>query len=138
MNTVCTSCQAINRIPEDRVQDTAKCGRCGHDLFDGEVINATGATLDKLLKDDLPVVVDFWAPWCGPCQEVLPIVEELSAELEGRVKVCKLNVDGSKEIARKFRVMTIPTVIVFKNGEKVAEKIYPKSREEILSMLEGL
>ena len=69
---------------------------------------------------------------------MLPIVEELSAELEGRVKVCKLNVDGSKEIARKFRVMTIPTVIVFKNGEKVAEKIYPKSREEILSMLEGL
>lgn len=62
MNTVCTSCQAINRIPDDRVQEAAKCGRCGHDLFDGEVINATGETLDKLLKDDLPVVVDFWAP----------------------------------------------------------------------------
>ena len=92
----------------------------------------------EVYESDLPVLVDSWAPWCGPCQEVLPIVEELSAELEGRVKVCKLNVDGSKEIARKFRVMTIPTVIVFKNGEKVAEKIYPKSREEILSMLEGL
>lgn len=61
MNTVCTHCQAINRIPDDRLQDAAKCGRCGHELFDGEVINATGETLDKLLKDDLPVVIDFWA-----------------------------------------------------------------------------
>lgn len=57
MNTVCTHCQAINRIPDDRIEDAAKCGRCGHDLFDGEVINATGETLDKLLKDDLPVVI---------------------------------------------------------------------------------
>ena len=56
MNTVCTHCQAINRIPDDRIEDAAKCGRCGHDLFDGEVINATGETLDKLLKDDLPVL----------------------------------------------------------------------------------
>ena len=59
MNTVCANCQALNRIPDDRIEDGAKCGRCGHELFDGDVINATGATLDKLLKDDLPVVVDF-------------------------------------------------------------------------------
>jgi hypothetical protein len=56
MNTVCANCQALNRIPDDRIEDGAKCGRCGHELFDGDVINATGATLDKLLKDDLPVV----------------------------------------------------------------------------------
>lgn len=65
MNTVCTACMATNRLPEERIDDGAKCGRCGHSLFDGEVVNATAETLDKLLQDDLPIVIDFWAPWCG-------------------------------------------------------------------------
>ncbi|VTP66163.1 Thioredoxin-2 [Serratia rubidaea] len=72
MNTVCSACNATNRVPEDRLSDGAKCGRCGHELFDGEVINATAETLDKLLQDGLPVVVDFWRRGAAPASTLRP------------------------------------------------------------------
>lgn len=89
----------------------------------------------EVYQSDLPVIVDFWATWCGPCNEVLPIVEALSEEFAGKVKVCKVNVDDNPELTAKFRVMTIPTLITFNKGEKLAEKVYPRNREEILALL---
>ena len=94
------------------------------DNFDQEVLNS-----------DKPVLIDFWAPWCGPCQMVLPIIAELADELTD-VKVCKVNVDENIELAQKFRVMSIPTLLVVKNGDVVKREVGAKSKEEILSMLE--
>mgnify|MGYP000358439193 CR=1 FL=1 len=122
MNTVCASCQALNRIPDDRSADGAKCGRCGHDLFDGDVINATGATLDKLLKDDLPVVVDFWAPWCGPCRMMTPVIAQAARELGTVLRVAKLNTEESQAVAARYGIRSIPTLAVFRGGQEVARQ----------------
>ena len=77
----------------------------------------------EVLKSDLPVLVDMWAPWCGPCHMLGPVVEKLSGEFDGRFKFCKLNVDENPETAREYRVMSIPLVVFFKDGQKVDESL---------------
>ncbi|MFG1174550.1 thioredoxin TrxC [Erwiniaceae bacterium CAU 1747] len=117
MNTVCVSCQATNRVPAERVTDGAKCGRCGHPLFDGHVINATAETLDKYLQDDLPVVVDFWAPWCGPCVNFAPVYETVAQERSGKVRFLKVNTEAEQQLSARFRIRSIPTIMVFRQGQ---------------------
>jgi thioredoxin 1 len=103
-----------------------------------QIINVTKDTFDsEVLKSEIPVMVDFWAPWCGPCRMVGPIMEELAADFAGKAKVCKINVDEEQDLAAQFRVMTIPTVCVFKNGEIMDKSIGAKSKEDFSAMLGG-
>lgn len=88
----------------------------------------------EVLKSEVPVLVDFWATWCGPCQMVGPIIEELGEEVKDK-KICKVDVDANQEIAREFKVMSIPTIAVFKNGQIEKREVGAKSKEQILEML---
>ncbi len=91
---------------------------------------------EEVLKSDKAVLVDFWAPWCGPCRAVGPIVDELASEYAGKAKISKLNVDDEGEIAAKFRVMSIPTIMIFKDGEVVEKVIGARSKSELTSLID--
>ena len=89
---------------------------------------------EEVLNASKPVLLDFWAPWCGPCQMLLPVIEEIAGE-QDEIKICKVNVDEERELAKQFRVMSIPTLIVMKNGETVNRALGYRSKEEVLALV---
>ncbi len=92
---------------------------------------------EEVSKSELPVLLDFWASWCGPCRMVSPIVDEVANELEGKAKVGKINVDEEQELAQAFSIMSIPTLVVINNGKLVNQSVGVRSKQEIIEMIEN-
>ena len=101
------------------------------------VLHINGASFDKVINQDLPVLVDFWAPWCGPCKMLGPVLEDVEKELGGQVVIAKLNVDDEQDLAVKFNVSSIPTMIVFKNGKSIERNVGFQGKEKIIEMLKS-
>ena len=120
---VCPSCQAPNRIPTSRLSDDPRCGKCKQQLFSGHPITLTDETFDKhLSRSDIPLIVDFWAPWCGPCKMMAPFFEQAAVELEPRVRLAKVNTDENRALAMRYQINSIPTTALFKGGREVARQ----------------
>lgn len=131
----CSACGATNRVPLEKLQRKLKpvCGRCKAPLqLDNGPVTITDATFAaEVERSPVPVLLDLWAPWCGPCRMVAPVIEELASEMAGRVRVGKLNVDENPQTAGRYNVQSIPTLLIFRDGQVVDRIVGAQPKSEI-------
>lgn len=121
MNISCPHCNVINRIPEERLQDKPNCGKCKQAIFSGKPVDLTAANYNQqIIKNELPVLVDCWASWCGPCQQFAPIFDQAAQNFEPQLRLVKLDTEAEQNIAAQLQIRSIPTLILFKNGKEAA------------------
>jgi thioredoxin 2 len=135
----CPACGATNRVPGDKIAEgrAPVCGKCKAPLLVGKPQPVTDATFAQDVEGSpVPVLVDAWAPWCGPCHMIAPIIDQLAAELAGRVRVVKLNVDDNPRTAERFDLRSIPTLLVLKGGREVDRLVGVQPKQEIARRLE--
>ena len=138
-HVVCSHCGATNRIAGGRDLMSGKCGKCGRQLFEGQPANVSAAILEKqIAKSDIPVLVDVWAPWCGPCKVMGPQFEAAARQVEPALRLVKLNSDDNQELSTRLGIRSIPTMILFKGGREVARKSGAMTRKDILEWVEHL
>jgi len=138
IHIVCPACDSINRLPADKLatDSTVKCGKCKHALFNNQVLELTTQNFVKhTSRNDVPVVVDFWAPWCGPCKMMAPVFEQAAQQLQPQYRIAKVNTEAQQQLAAQFQIRSIPTIAIFKSGKEIARTAGAMDLQNLLNWI---
>jgi len=138
LHVVCPHCAAVNRLPAAKTGAAPNCGKCGQALFTGKPLNVGTANFEHhLQRDDLPLLVDFWAPWCAPCRMMAPVFEQAARELEPQIRLLKVDTEAEPALAARYGIRSIPTLTLFSDGREIARHAGAVDLDTLKRWLQG-